>query len=227
MIARNLARRPWKAVLSVLGIALAVGLMVVGRFGLDGASYMMAVQFNQVQRDDVTVLYNEPLAARATLEIARLAGVVQAESFRTVPAWLRHENHAKRIEVTGLSPAHELRQLLDKQLRPVELPPEGLLLSSKLAEILAVSPGDIVTLEVLEGARGVYQVPVAGLVEEMLGLGAYMDARALGRLLRETTTLRGRTFACRATTLNACMRNSSRMPAVGGVAVRSAMQASL
>jgi len=63
MIARNLARRPWKAVLSVLGIALAVGLMVVGRFGLDGASYMMAVQFNQVQRDDVTVLYNEPRAA--------------------------------------------------------------------------------------------------------------------------------------------------------------------
>jgi putative ABC transport system permease protein len=50
MIARNLARRPWKAVLSVLGVALAVGLMVVGRFALDGAGYMMSVQFNQVQR---------------------------------------------------------------------------------------------------------------------------------------------------------------------------------
>jgi len=227
MIARNLARRPWKAVLSVLSIALAVGLMVVGRFGLDGASYMMAVQFNQVQRDDVTVLYNEPRAARATLEIARLAGVAQAESFRTVPAWLRHENHAKRIEVTGLSPAHELRQLLDKQLRPVELPPEGLLLSSKLAEILSVSPGDIVTLEVLEGARGVYQVPVAGLVEEMLGLGAYMDARALGRLLREDNNTSGAHLRLQGDNAQGLYAELKRMPAVGGVAVRSAMQASL
>jgi putative ABC transport system permease protein len=103
MIARNLARKPLKAVLSVLGIAFAVGLMVVGRFGLDGASYMMAVQFDQVQRDDVTVLYSEPRPARATLEIARLAGVAQAESFRVIPAWLRHENHAKRMNCADCS----------------------------------------------------------------------------------------------------------------------------
>ena len=104
MIARNLARRPLKAALSVLGIAFAVGLMVVGRFGLDGASYMMAVQFNQVQRDDVTVLYSEPRPARATLEIARLAGVAQAESFRVIPVWLRHEKSRKTHRGDGPVP---------------------------------------------------------------------------------------------------------------------------
>jgi putative ABC transport system permease protein len=227
MIARNLARRPWKAVLSVLGIAFAIGLMVVGRFGLDGAGYMMSVQFNQVQRDDVTVLYSEPRATRATLEIARLPGVALAESFRTIPAWLRHEHRAKRIEVTGLSPVHELRRLLDRQLRPVELPPEGLLLSSKLAEILSVSPGDVVTLEVLEGARGVHSVVVAGLVDEMLGLGAYMDARALGRLLREDNHSSGAHLRLQGADAHRLYAELKRMPAVGGVAVRSAMQASL
>ncbi len=129
--------------------------------------------------------------------------------------------------MTGLSPAHELRQLLDKQLRPVELPPEGLLLSSKLAEILAVSPGDMVTLEVLEGARGVYQVPVAGLVDEMLGLGAYMDARALGRLLREDNNTSGAHLRLQGDDAQRLYAELKRMPAVGGVAVRSAMQASL
>ena len=34
MIVRNLSRRPVKAGLSVLGVAMAVALMVVGRFGL-------------------------------------------------------------------------------------------------------------------------------------------------------------------------------------------------
>jgi len=227
MIARNLARRPLKAVLSVLGIAFAVGLMVVGRFGLDGASHIMAVQFNQVQRDDVTVLYTEPRSARATLEIARLAGVAQAESFRLIPAWLRHENRAKRIEVTGLSPVHDLRRLLDTKLRTVALPRDGLLLSSKLAEILDVSPGDMVTMEVLEGKRGVYQVPVAGLVDEMLGLGAYMDARALGRLLREDGTTSGAHLRLQGDDAQRLYAELKRMPAVGGVVVRSAMQASL
>jgi putative ABC transport system permease protein len=112
-------------------------------------------------------------------------------------------------------------------LRPVELPPEGLLLSSKLAEILAVSPGDMVTLEVLEGARGVYQVPVAGLVEEMLGLGAYMDARALGRLLREDNNTSGAHLRLQGDNTQRLYAELKRMPAVGGVAVRSAMQASL
>jgi putative ABC transport system permease protein len=227
MIARNLARKPLKAVFSVLGIAFAVGLMVVGRFGLDGASYMMAVQFDQVQRDDVTVLYSEPHPARATLEIARLAGVAQAESFRLIPAWLRHENRAKRIEVMGLSPVHELRRLLDTKLRRVALPRDGLLLSSKLAEILDVAAGDMVTMEVLEGARGVYQVPVAGLVDEMLGLGAYMDAHALSRLLHEDGTTSGAHLRLHGDDAQHLYAELKRMPAVGGVAVRSAMQTSL
>ena len=227
MIARNLARKPLKAIFSVLGIAFAVGLMVVGRFGLDGASHMMAVQFNQVQRDDVTVLYSEPRPARATLEIARLAGVARAEPFRLIPAWLRHEHRAKRIEVTGLSPVHDLRRLLDAQLRTVALPRDGLLLSSKLAEILDVSPGDMVTMEVLEGARGIYQVPVAGLVDEMLGLGAYMDARALSRLLHEDETTSGAHLRLHGDDAQRLYAELKRMPAVAGVAVRSAMQASL
>jgi len=144
-----------------------------------------------------------------------------------IPAWLRHEHRAKRIEVTGLSPAHELRRLLDTKLGPVDLPRDGLLLSSKLAEILDVSPGDMVAMEVLEGARGVHQVPVAGLVDEMLGLGAYMDARALSRLLREDGNTSGAHLRLQGGDAQRLYAELKRMPAVGGVAVRSAMQASL
>jgi putative ABC transport system permease protein len=227
MIARNLTRQPWKAALSTLGIAFAVGLMVLGRFGMDGAEYMMAVQFDQVQRDDVTVLYSEPRESRARWEVAGLPGVVQAESFRAVPAWLRHENRAKRIEVTGLPPRHDLRQLLDKALRPVQLPAEGLLLGAKLAQILGVVPGDTVTMEALEGSRSVRRVPVAGLVDEMLGLGAYMDAGALGRLLNEDNRVSGAHLRVQADQAAALYAQLKRMPAVGGVAVRGAVLASL
>ncbi|HEU4844058.1 MAG TPA: ABC transporter permease [Burkholderiaceae bacterium] len=227
MICRNLARRPWKAVLSVLGIAFAVALMVVGRFGYDAAGYMMAVQFNEVQHDDVTVLYNEPRGPDAALDIGKMEGVLQAEPFRLVPAWLRHEHRAKRVEVTGLAPVHELRRLLDRRLRPVALPPQGLVLGEKLARMLAVAPGDVLTMEVLEGRRAVLQVPVAGIVDEMLGIGAYMDATALARLLGEDGTASGAYLRIEADQAPSFYARLKRMPAVAGVVVRGALQQSL
>ncbi|MDH4215837.1 MAG: ABC transporter permease, partial [Gallionella sp.] len=82
MIVRNLMRRPWKALLSVLGIGIAVGLMMVARFMFDAVDHMMMVQFDLVQRDNVTVLFHEPRAASAAFEIGHLPGVQRAEPFR-------------------------------------------------------------------------------------------------------------------------------------------------
>ena len=47
------------------------------------------------------------------------------------------------------------------------------------------------TVEVLEGARPVRQVPVAALADEPVGLGVYMDVSALHRLMREGDTISG------------------------------------
>lgn len=227
MIVRNLVRRPWKALASVLGMAFAIALMVMGRFAVDAPSYMLSVQVNEVQRDDVTLLYNEPRGPDAGIAIAKMDGVIQAEPFRLLPAWLRHEHRSKRIEVTGLSPGHELRRLLDGRLRPVELPQQGLVLTEKLARILGVAPGDLVTMEVLEGARPVLQVPVVGLVDEMLGLSAYMDARALARLLGEDNTSSGAHLRIEADAAPGFYAHLKRMPIVAGVTARSAVEKSM
>jgi len=227
MIVRNLTRRPWKALLSVLGVALAVGLMVAGRFSLDAVSYMLAVQFERVQRDDVTVLFAEPRPSGAAFEVARLPGVLRAEPFRAAPVWLRHGHRSKRVEIMGLDPGMDLRRLVDARLRPVSVPPEGLVLGAKLARILGVSPGEGVTVEVLEGARAVREVPVAGVVDELLGLGAYMDGRALARLLGEDGSISGAYLKLDGAEEARLYARLKRTPAVAGVVIRSAMQRSV
>ena len=224
MILRNLVRRPWRAMASVLGMGLAIGLMLVGRFALDAPNHMLSVQFNEVQRDDLTVVYNEPRGPDAVLSIARMDGVLQAEAFRAVPVWLRHEHRSKRVEVTGLTSGHELRRLLDRDRRPLKLPPQGIVLADKLARVLGLSPGDVVTMEVLEGERPVVRVPVSGVVDEMLGLGAYMDARALARLLGEDDVASGVALRIRPDAAAAIYERLKRMPVVGGVAARGVVQ---
>jgi putative ABC transport system permease protein len=227
MIVRNLVRYPWRLLGSVLGIACAIGLLLLGRFAMDAPDHMLSVQFKQVQREDVMVTYNEVRGPRALMEIQALDGVMQAEPFRALPAWLQHGHRRKRIEVMGLLPGNGLRQLLDAQLHPVDLPSQGLVLSAKLADILGVVPGDRLSLGVLEGRRPVLDLPVAAVVDEMLGLGAYMDADELARLLGEHSTSSGAYLRIEADKALQVYARLKSMPAIAGVAVAHATQQSV
>lgn len=191
MILRQLERRPFKAALSSLGIAFACAILVVGSFQEDAIDYMMRVQFGLSQRDDLTVTFVEPTSRRALYELQSLPGVEYGEAFRSVPVRLRLGHRSYRTGIQGLEPDSDLYRLLDTDLRRIELPPSGIVLTDYLGQELDARPGDVLTVEVLEGSRPVRQVPVAALVSQFVGLAAYMDSAALNRLLREGNAISG------------------------------------
>jgi putative ABC transport system permease protein len=115
-----------------------------------------------------------------------------------------------------------MRRLVDRRYRAAGIPPAGVVLTSKLAEVLHVSVGDVLTVEVLEGSRPLRRVTVSGVVDELIGLSAYMNIAALHRLVREGGSVSGGLFAVddmRRADLYATLK---RLPAVAGVAVREA-----
>lgn len=65
MIARNLGRRPLRTLLSVTGIALAGGILVMARFQAGAIEHLVEVQFGLAQRDDLTVGFVEATGAAA------------------------------------------------------------------------------------------------------------------------------------------------------------------
>ncbi len=223
MIWRNLARRPLRAALSVLGTALAVAILLVGRFFVDAVQTLNDVQFRGVQREDTTLVFHEPLRSEARHAVAALPGVLRAEPFRVAPVRLRFEHNERRVPLFGLPPGHELRRVIGADGRPHALAPDGVILTEKLGAILGVVPGDRLTVEVLEGERSVRELRVAGLVDELLGLSAYLEVAALHRLLREQSTWSGaflRVDASAAPALDAALK---RTPAVAGATARRAM----
>jgi len=226
MVVRSLARRPVRAGLTVLGLALAVSILILGRFFTDAILVIADVQFRQVQREDVAVTFHEPLPARARHDLAALPGVLEAEAWRAVPARLRFGHRTRRVALTGLAPDAALRRVVGAGGTPRPVPPEGLLLTEHLGQVLGVAPGDRVTVEVLDGERPVRSVPVAGLVDEVLGLSAYMDQRAVARMLREQGSLSGGLLRVDARHEPALLRALKQMPAVAGVSNREAALAS-
>jgi putative ABC transport system permease protein len=223
---RNLERRPLKAALSALGIAFAVAILLVGRFFVDAISVIAEVQFRHVQRENLMVVFNAPGSAAVRYDLTRLPGVLRAEPFRMVPVRLRAGHHSRRTALLGLEEAGELRRLIGRRLVPTGLPPEGVLLTTKLGEVLDVSPGDTLTVEVLEGARQMRRVAVAGFVDELLGLSAYMEQHALNRLLSEGNTLSGAFLRVDPFAAPALYGRLKRLPAIAGVSSRDAALAS-
>ncbi len=74
IILRNLERRPGRALVSVFGIAIAGAMMVVGLFVIDAIDELLWVQWNVVQRQDMTLTFVEPRSPDALYEIARWPG---------------------------------------------------------------------------------------------------------------------------------------------------------
>ena len=222
MILRNLQRRPLRTSVSVVGIAFAGAMMVVGTFSLDAMDVLFDIQFNVAQRQDMTVTFTEPASAGSLHEIRKLPGVVYAEPLRVVPARLRFGHRHRQVGITGLESGPELQRVIDASFHEVTLPPDGLVLSTALAEILGAGLGDVLTVEILEGARPILEVPVAGLVEEYMGTAVYMELGALHRLLREGGTLSGGVLKVDPAIADKLYAVLKAIPAVAGVNLKRA-----
>ena len=91
-----------------------------------------------------------------------------------------------------------------------------------MSELLDAKLGDVITVEVLEGQRGIYQVPVTSLVTELGGLNAYMHKSALHRLLQEGPHVSGAFMQIQAASSADLYRQLKETPNVASVSVKAA-----
>jgi len=222
MVLRNMVRRPWRSLLTTVGIALSAPLLVLALFWQDALEYMMTVQFSAIERGDATVAFTEPVTQRARREIARMPGVLYAEGFRVVPVRLRAGPRTYRTAVLGLPEQALLRRLLDVQLQAVTIPPDSLLLTDRLGERLGVQPGDVVTIEVLEGTRVRRDVVVSQLVNDMVGMSAYMQTETLNRLLSESDVVSAVSISFEQRAAEALYAQLKQLPKVATVSIKAA-----
>jgi putative ABC transport system permease protein len=120
-------------------------------------------------------------------------------------------------------PAHQhLYQVYDVSGRSIDLPSEGLVISTMLADMLAVKPGDSITVEVLEGRRPTVEIRVAGVFETYIGSPAYMEINALSRLLKERPSVTSINVLSDPKQRDALFRELKNLPHVGTVALKEA-----
>ena len=190
MVLRYLGRWPLRSALTAGGLSLAVALQISMLFSFDALDRMIDGFYARAQAEDLTVVFARGVPTPAQEELARWPGVRRVEGFGLFPAQLSFEGRARVVTLTGLPASGVLRRLLDAKLEPVPVPRQGLALPGKLAALLRAGVGDTLAVEPI-GSSLRLSLPVAQIVEQYIGLDAYMDLDALESLLGSAPGDRG------------------------------------
>ena len=216
-------RRPLRTLLASIGIALAVMVLMLGRFSFRTFDAMVDLHFRTASRDDVTVMFIEPRKAAVTYELARLPGVVKVEPFRAVPVRIHGGHVSRRVALLGMDRDASLRRLVALDRTIVPIPDKGVVLTRKLASILGVSRGGQVRIETLTGKRQSFDIEVSATVDEIIGLGAYIERNELARLLGEGDAVSGAWLSADRSRISELNRALKSLPAISAVTYREAM----
>jgi putative ABC transport system permease protein len=115
-----------------------------------------------------------------------------------------------------------LLKLIDRDGHESALPPDGLVISTMLANVLGVETGDVLRVEVLQEKRPVLDIPVAALLDDISGLNAYMDIDALNRHMREGRRVNAAMLATDPAFRSAIYRDIKETPRIASVTVKEA-----
>ncbi|WP_346910508.1 FtsX-like permease family protein [uncultured Roseibium sp.] len=189
MIFRQVFRWPLRSGLTVIGIGMSVAVLIIALQWIDSINRMIDVYFVAAQRQDVTVSLTDIQPPSVLRDFENLPGVLAVEGQRNLDVRAHLGPRNKRLQINGLPARQGLYLAYDDEGGEIDLPPDGLVISTKLAEILGAKTGDLIELEVLEGQRPVVEVPVVRIFNTFIGYPAYMRREAVNRMMRETNVV--------------------------------------
>jgi putative ABC transport system permease protein len=227
MILRQIIRWPGRAAFTTVGVAVSGGLLIGTLFFVDSMDAMMSTYFHDANRHDVEVGFVEPRSRSAYFELLGAPGVLDAEPYRRVAARLTHRHYEERAGLIGLVPDARLSRMVDADKRPVVPPPGGLVLSRDLADKLHVKAGDLLEVEVTEGKRPVFEIPVTGVTTTYIGSGAHMRIGDLNRLMREGSAISGAYLIVDSARTTDLYRELKAAPVVASVGLQSLAERNL
>jgi len=170
MALRSLTRSRRRTVATMVGGVLALVLILASTSMLTSVRAMVDTEFDQVQRQDATVLV-APGANDVDAQLQSLPRVAVVEPAAIARVTVVVNGHPYPTSLTGLEPATVMHGFRNPDGASRSLPAGGVLAGAALANKLGVRVGDDLTVVPSTGpARSIH---LAGLVDEPLGTALY------------------------------------------------------
>jgi putative ABC transport system permease protein len=220
MIVRNVMRRPVRAAVSLMTIALALSLLVLGRFFMEMFGTIIDVQFNSVAREDAAVTFMTPLSHGVVHDLAALPGVMAVEPFRAISVDLIAGSTVKRTAVTAGVDMPDLHRVTSMSGQPQRVPSHGVACSQYMAESMGIGVGDTIQLRQIDDQRRTFTVAVTAVIDDMMGVQVYASHGVLRSLLREQGSISGAFLQIDPAKLQDFYRAIKKLPSMSSVVMR-------
>jgi putative ABC transport system permease protein len=221
---RNIERKPAQAFFTVAGLALATGILIVPNAFRDGVTEVLDFQWDVVQRQDMGIGLVEPEGPGVRHLLRHLPGVIRVEPARGAYVRLSFGPRQRQVGLQGIPSDGLHNRVINHEYKRIPLPKDGLVISSKLAEVLGAKVGDFLLVEALDGKRAKRQVSLAGLAEDFAGMAAYMEMDSLNRLMGEGDRLTGANFRIDDLKRAGFLKELKGIPSVSWVAVKESLR---
>lgn len=185
IILRQIGRWPFRSLLTSLGIAMSVGVLVMSLQWSDSIRSIIATYFYEAQRQDITVVLADSESSAVVHEVMHFPGVLQIEPARMISAELSSGHRYHRGSVSGVPDNALLSPVYDNNRGVISIPNEGVILGSALANKLEVTVGDVIQIKLLDGRRPQITIPIVDVIDTYIGMPAYMALNALNRIMKE------------------------------------------
>ncbi len=214
MVLRDIERHPLRLAFSALAVALATSILLIGTTLADSLNRGLLIQFSRIETEDLNLAFDQPRDAEAVRDLEHVPGTLLAEPVRSIPVRMVHGWRERDVSIVGVPEGGTLRQLRDLHGERFQVSPGGVMLSRPLGSILGVRVGDTVEAEVLEAGRKHLTLPVAGFVDDFIGLSAYMALPDLLGRIGQPPTISGALLSVDRRSLPDVTRRLERLPAL-------------
>ncbi|MCB0361939.1 MAG: FtsX-like permease family protein, partial [Bdellovibrionales bacterium] len=167
-----------------LGLAFSVVILISGLFWEGSMDFLMLAQYSFTQKETGAIQLAQALSPQAIMEVQRLPGVIEAEGYRNAAIKVRYENREETTSIKGLPSKARLMGMVDKDLKELKLPEDGIFISRILSRQLDVGIGDIIEIEFLEGKKPTLQVEILNIVDSLMSNEVLTSRRSLARILQ-------------------------------------------
>jgi putative ABC transport system permease protein len=191
MTFRNIVRQRTRSAVTVFAAMMGAALTLTGFTLQTSLHYLLDFQFEKIMRSDFDLIFKDERDVAALDEARRLPGVTRAEPLLDLACDFQNGAYRRKGVISGMSAAAELTIPRDARGARLRIPPTGLLMTRKLAELLHVRVGEKITVTPNQGLREPLSMPIVEICDSYIGLSVYADRDYLCRLIDEESLVTG------------------------------------
>ncbi len=186
MVVRGVGRSPRRSISTIIGVVLALTLVLVSWGMIDTIQLMLDRQFNDIQHQDATVIYADPVGEEQVIALQDIDGVSRAEPVIQTPVSISTDDESYETVLLALEPETEMHTFITTIGDNADLPDNGMLAGQALASQLDIAVGDEVEVSI-PSLNISFTTQIDNFLDEPLGTNAYISLPYLSQEINGQT----------------------------------------